>query len=130
VFSHPGFPEAGIQVPAGTVRATESPAEAVLREAREETGLQELVVVARLGTVDYDMSAFGRPEVHRRHFYHLEFGGHALATWHHDDPDRSDGGAEPVRFEFFWAHPPDEVQALIAGHDAFLTKVPPRRNSN
>jgi 8-oxo-dGTP pyrophosphatase MutT (NUDIX family) len=36
LFQHPN---AGVQIPAGTVEADETPAEAVLREAAEETGL-------------------------------------------------------------------------------------------
>lgn len=39
VFRHPHAPEAGIQVPAGTVEEGEDPGTAVLREAAEETGL-------------------------------------------------------------------------------------------
>ena len=39
-------PEAGIQVPAGTVEADETPAAAALREAREETGLGDLRLAA------------------------------------------------------------------------------------
>ena len=39
VFSHPFFPEAGIQVPAGTIKVNERPEAAVLREAFEETSL-------------------------------------------------------------------------------------------
>jgi len=43
-------PEAGIQLPAGTVEASETPRAAVLREAREETGLKQLGIIALLGT--------------------------------------------------------------------------------
>ena len=39
VFSHPNHPEAGIQVPAGTVEPGETPHAAALREAAEEIGL-------------------------------------------------------------------------------------------
>ena len=39
VFSHPHAPEAGIQVPGGTLNDDERPEDAVTREAREETGL-------------------------------------------------------------------------------------------
>ena len=34
LFTHLDFPEAGIQVPAGTIKVGESPEEAVLRAAR------------------------------------------------------------------------------------------------
>ena len=40
VFRDTDFPEAGIQVPAGTVDAGEAPQTAVMREAQEETGLE------------------------------------------------------------------------------------------
>ncbi len=39
VFGHVGSPEAGIQIPAGTLEETESPREEVLSEVFEETGL-------------------------------------------------------------------------------------------
>lgn len=39
VFDHPDVPEAGVQVPAGGVEAGETPAEAAIRELREESGL-------------------------------------------------------------------------------------------
>ena len=39
LFTQPGAPDAGIQVPAGTIEPGESPRDAVMREAREETGL-------------------------------------------------------------------------------------------
>ena len=40
VFEHPGAPDAGIQVPAGTIEPGEDPARAALREAAEESGLR------------------------------------------------------------------------------------------
>src|SRR5690348_18410922 len=49
VFSHPDFPEAGIQVPAGTIEPGEEPEAGALREAFEETGLSGLALVAFLG---------------------------------------------------------------------------------
>ena len=49
VFRHRYFPEAGLQVPAGTVEEGESPHDAVLREAYEESGLQQVRIVRSLG---------------------------------------------------------------------------------
>src|SRR5438105_4686554 len=43
---------AGIQIPAGTVEPGEAPRDAVLREAREETGLQSVAIQQELGFVD------------------------------------------------------------------------------
>src|SRR5262245_41066280 len=53
LFRHP---HAGIQIPAGTVEAQESPEAAVLREAFEETGLSPLSVRSYLGHTDKDLS--------------------------------------------------------------------------
>ncbi len=39
-FTHKDFPEAGVQIPAGTVEPHESPATALFREIEEESGLQ------------------------------------------------------------------------------------------
>lgn len=51
VFDHVDAPEAGTQVPAGTAEAEEPLAEAVLREAREESGLTDLRVGRRLASM-------------------------------------------------------------------------------
>lgn len=49
VFVHRHSPEAGLQVPAGTIRDGEAPEVAVIREAAEETGVPDLRIRARLG---------------------------------------------------------------------------------
>lgn len=49
LFEHPS---AGIQIPAGTVEAGETPAEAAVREAAEETGLSDFVERRYLATTD------------------------------------------------------------------------------
>jgi len=46
-------PNAGIQIPAGTVEPGETPAQAVMREAREETGLDHLSIRRYLGRREY-----------------------------------------------------------------------------
>ena len=66
VFRHVDIPEAGLQVPAGTVQDGESPERAVLREAQEETGLKDLVLVRSLGKTRIDMTPFGKSEIHDR----------------------------------------------------------------
>jgi 8-oxo-dGTP pyrophosphatase MutT (NUDIX family) len=52
LFDHP---HAGIQIPAGTVEPGETPEEAVLREAAEETGLPKLVLSQYLGMKEYPL---------------------------------------------------------------------------
>ncbi len=49
LFEHP---TTGIQIPAGTVEAGEKAEHAVLREAAEETGLGDLIILETLGSQD------------------------------------------------------------------------------
>src|SRR5690349_4573833 len=72
VFRHVDFPDAGIQVPGGTVQPGEPLREAVLREAFEETGLADLEIIAELGDTWPAMDGSGRVgELHHRNFFHL-----------------------------------------------------------
>lgn len=119
VFSHPDFPEAGIQVPAGTIEPGEDPEAAALREAFEETGLAGLTLVAPLGEQVRDVTALGKVEAHHRYFFHLRCTESPPRTWRHWEEFPSDG-SERVAFDFFWAPLPDGVPPLIAGHDAYL----------
>lgn len=122
VFRQPGSPEAGIQVPAGTVEAHEPLDEAVIREASEETGLTGFILVRFLGDQMRDMTEFGRNELHHRHFYHLRYDGETPSMWLHTEPDPDHGG-HVVPFEFSWVLLPDEVPELIADHGAMLSRL-------
>ena len=124
VFVHLFAPEAGIQVPKGTVKTNERPEEAVSREAFEETGLSGLVVESFLGEDERDMSDFGRDDIHHRYFYHLRCEGNPPATWRHEERDSSDDPKEvPIMFEFFWASLPHDIPPLIAGHGQMIPQL-------
>lgn len=120
VFSQPLSPEAGIQVPAGTIGDDESPPVAVLREAREETGLTSLTLVTLLGRQEFDARPFGRDEIHDRWFFHLTCEQETPARWRHDEDDPADRSGEVIPFDLFWVDLPDGVPPLMAGHDRFL----------
>lgn len=121
VFRHPDFPEAGIQVPAGTIEVGEAPDMAVMREAHEETGLINLVMKGFLGKCYYDMSPWGGDPSQNRYFFHLDLTGDVQPTWRHSETNS--GKSEPIAFEFFWVRMPDEVPELIAGHGQMLSAL-------
>jgi 8-oxo-dGTP diphosphatase len=129
VFRHTDFPEAGIQVPAGTVMTNEELEVAVLREAEEETGLGDLRIKSYLGEHIRNMEDVGKDEIHHRHFYHLLCGGDPAEEWLHDETDPSDGSPSPIHFEFFWAEMPDQIPALIADHGIMLPRLKERMGS-
>lgn len=123
VFRHTAFPEAGIQVPAGTLEPGESPESAVLREAQEETGLRGLKIQAFLGSKDYDLVQFGDEGAMRRHYFHLQTTEPAPETWRNDERDPSDGSPGPIEFEFFWVVFPTEVPPLSGRLGDLLHKI-------
>ena len=124
VFNHPFAPEAGIQVPAGTIEEGEHPEAAVLREAFEETGLADLTLDCFLGEQKRDMSDFGRDEIHYRRFYHLRCRKTPPRTWRHEELYHSSGSAQmPISFEFFWAPLPNGVPHLVADHGIMMPQL-------
>jgi 8-oxo-dGTP pyrophosphatase MutT (NUDIX family) len=119
VFSHPHHPEAGIQVPAGTIEPGESPEDAVLREAREETGLQSLEIRAFLGVQEQDLAEFELTGMQRRYFFHLECHQETPAMWRHYEMHPSDGSPESIEFELFWVEL-SRIPELVAAQGRFL----------
>jgi ADP-ribose pyrophosphatase YjhB (NUDIX family) len=123
LFRHPRAPEAGIQVVGGSLKIGERPVDGAIREAREETGLTDLVLVGPLGEDTRDLADLGSDETHHRSFVHLRCTDEPPATWQHEERDPSDGSPAPILFEFFWARLPDKVPPLIADHDRFLPRL-------
>lgn len=120
VLEHPHAPEAGIQVPAGTLQPDESPEIAVMREVSEETGLTDLKLCRFLGETVYDMSPFGKNEIHHRYFFHLQCQQDTPDSWTHFELHATDEPA-PILFRLFWVTLP--YTGLIAGHGAFLNRL-------
>ncbi len=119
VFTQPDAPEAGLQVPAGTVEPGEDLAEAVLRELVEESGLQDLSPPRLLGTRTVDMRPFGKAECHERHFFSLRLLAPAPHRWRHWERHSSDG-LGPIAYDLHWHALDLGLPELAAGQGALL----------
>ncbi|WP_431728095.1 NUDIX hydrolase [Verrucosispora sp. TAA-831] len=121
VFRHTdySYEEVGIQVPAGSIRAGETPEAAALREAREETGLRDFKLVRKLGVTEYDISPY-RFELQRRHVFQLELTESAPERWMSQEDH--DGEQEPTHFECFWI-PLEAAHILQSGQGALLGRL-------
>ncbi|MFB7545104.1 MULTISPECIES: NUDIX hydrolase [Streptomyces] len=121
VFRHTdySYEEVGIQAPAGSIRAGETPEAAALREAGEETGLSDFKIVRKLGVAEYDMSPY-RFELQRRHVFHLELTEPTPERW--ASQEDHDGVGEPTRFECFWI-PLEAAHVLQSGQGALLGRL-------
>lgn len=100
VFTQPASPDAGVQVPAGTIEPAEEPADAVLREIREETGLERLSSAILLGMYECDLRPW-KDELHLRHVFHVRVQEDAADEWTHWERHASDG-SDAIEFRFRW----------------------------
>ncbi len=122
VFNETGCPEAGVQVPAGTVEANEELPEAVLREAMEETGLEGLELVQYLGTKEIDGNKVAcTGELHERHFFHLKCANPAPENWRHYEMFPSGPNKAPIAYDLYWVKK-DEAK-LYFDFGAMLEKL-------
>jgi 8-oxo-dGTP pyrophosphatase MutT (NUDIX family) len=109
VFDHVDFPDAGTQVPGGTVESGETPEAAVLREAREETGLYDFSMPALIARQKMDLEPFGKQEIIDAWFYHLQYDGERKKRWRHAEQTPGDGSGQPILFELYWVSLHGEV---------------------
>lgn len=89
------------QIPGGTVKAGEQPAQAALREAQEETGLSALQLVKCLGCFTRNLADIGRDESIVAWFFHLQTDEVTPESWRHFECDSSEGFG-PVEFSLSW----------------------------
>src|SRR5262245_46930463 len=115
VFRHGDYPEAGIQVPAGTVNDGEPVEAALAREVFEETGLSGLEVVRKLGVFHYRHPVTGR--LHVRNVFHLRAAPDTPDSWEWTE---TGGGEVPEDegyvFCFYWADLGEEIE--LAGRQS------------
>ncbi|MFX0044832.1 MAG: NUDIX domain-containing protein [Candidatus Hermodarchaeota archaeon] len=125
-FTERGFEHFGLQVPAGSKRKGEPLELAVLREAKEETGLKSYRLVKHLGTVDVEQTEYGLDETHRRHFFHLVCEEETPQSWSHveSDPSRvQENTPEAIFFDIHWIPLSDDISNMADGHNEFLENL-------
>jgi len=128
VFRHTAYPDAGIQVPGGTVEPGESPEHAVVHEVMEETGLQKLPRPRFLGETLINPNDTLVNEIHHRYFYHFKLNDFPAENWCHWEINPSDGSNKPYEFEFSWVDPAAQNLDLVSALDAFIPRLLERVN--
>ena len=99
VFEHKDFPEAGLQVPAGTIEEDEPLIDALYREINEETGLVR-EALSFMGKVHkYNYYPQGKDTAYERNFFHLDYVGDQVKWEHIVESDGVDNGLT-FRFRF------------------------------
>lgn len=113
VFRHRDYPEAGLQVPAGTLLAGEAPAAGAIRETEEETGRSGFQIVRALGVIDHEFrdtfAGVERHELHERHYFLLAPPPGLPERWSH----LAEEGDGDFWFEFSWI--PLTAELTLAG---------------
>ena len=111
VFEHDKkWSEAGIQVPAGTVDENEDLANAALREALEESGLQDLSIIRNLD--EYVLFRNTHSQYNRRHVYIMSSKSSLGKTWSH--AVTGNGDDEGMNYHYSWM-PLSEARYKLAG---------------
>lgn len=93
-------PGTGVQIPKGTVDRGEDPAEAVVRELAEESGVESVLAVDHLATDRWVHER--RAEVYRRHFFHVSV-DEERDEWAH--VVTGDGVDDGMTFSCYWTCP-------------------------
>lgn len=115
VFEQKDHPEAGFQVPGGTIEDDELLIDALYREIEEETGLrrEQLELKGKVNKRNY-FPKHQQDVVHERNIFHLTYTGDNDAEW--DNCVRSTGKDNGMIFHCRWI-PVHELPALAADQD-------------
>jgi ADP-ribose pyrophosphatase YjhB (NUDIX family) len=102
MFKHPDCPEAPIQIPGGGVEPEESLESALHRETDEESGLNNLTIIRKLGVAEI---CWRQPQklVSYRHCFLLQAPQDTPEVWDHIV--QGDGIDAGMKFSYFWHRP-------------------------
>ncbi len=119
VFDHLDFPEAGVQVVGGTVEENEDPKFALIREIKEESGLEySLNDLQYIGESEYLRK--DKPEINLRKYYKI-LSNNLNENWvHHVASNGEDNG---LKFYFYWLTIDQAKEVLTGNFSEFLDQV-------
>ena len=124
ILEHPRHPEAGLQIPGGTVEEGELPEIAVVREVYDETTLKELSKPVLLGRHTFDMREYDMNEEQDAWFFQMHSLKPTRDSWLHEEKFPSDDPSHaPIPFRLYWANLPYEGKPLIAHHGKYLSAL-------
>lgn len=116
VFDHRDHPKAGTQVPAGRLDPGEDLEAGLLREVREETGLENLRVVRRFGIVH----PASHGQRYENHAFELEVEEETPDAWEHAVTGKGDD--EGLVFLYRWV-PLEPPPLLWGAPDAVIASL-------
>ncbi|GAB6481350.1 MULTISPECIES: NUDIX hydrolase [Bacillus cereus group] len=109
LFNQTGAPEAGYQIPGGTVESSDTQiTDALLREIKEESGLKDLTIVNKIIYELYFHPV--KQEFQERHFF-LVYTDIETNYWTHSV--KSSGEDQGLEFNYFWVD--IEKELTLAG---------------
>lgn len=117
VFEYKGEPEAGVQVPGGTIAEGELLIDALYREVQEETGLPREVLDFAGKIHKYNYYPDHKDKVYERNLFHFEYTGDQVDGWEHTI--RSNGRDNGMTLLFRW-EPVDHLPKLAMEQDTAI----------
>ena len=121
VFEQIDHPEAGLQVPGGTVEENEPLIDALYREIEEETGIrrEQLQLNGKVNKMNY-FPVHRKGVMHERNIFHLTYIGEVRNEW--DVCVSGSGSDQGMVFRCRWV-PVNNLPALAAAQDEAIALI-------